>query len=204
MALPVSLPSMDRLPVNVRALVAVGVVAFLGLGGYLGLVAPKLREVRTLNAQAAREAEAARAPQQPPSVAPIVEAERELWNELEKRLQGRYPPEAALPRAAGALANLARASGLELVSVEIQTPRPSDVADPKKTPAPPPFQPPSELAVNPSTIKLVARHRYRNLVEFLEGLRRIPVYVALQSLEVKRVENELTTEAAFASFRWGR
>ncbi|MBI4241127.1 MAG: hypothetical protein HY613_05370 [Candidatus Rokubacteria bacterium] len=204
MALFVSLPNIGQLPVNVRALVAVGAVVLVGAGGYLGLVAPKLREVKTLKAQLAKEVQAGRSPQPLPSVPPIADAERALWGELEKRLQGRYPQETALPRAAAVLAELARASGMQLVSLEIRTPPPGDAADPKKAAAPPPFQPPSELTVNPSTIRLIVEHRYRDLVEFLDGLRRVPVYVTVQSLEVTRADGQLITEASFASFRWGK
>lgn len=201
-ALP-ALPSMDRLPVNARALVAVGLVVLLGAGGYFGLLAPKLREVKALNAQLARDAGAARTLPGGSSVAPITEAERKLWDELENRLRGRYPGEAALPKAVGAVADLARSSGMELVSLEILTPQQGS-ANGSRTSPPPPFQPPSELAVNPSTIKLVAQNRYVDLVKFLESLGRIPVYVAVRSLEVKRVDNRLTTEVSFASFRWGK
>lgn len=202
-ALP-ALPSMDRLPVNVRALAAVGLVVLLGIGGYFGLLAPKLRQVKTLKAQLVREAGAAQSLPQGSSVAPITEPERKLWEELENRLRGRYPGESALPKAVGAVADLARSSGMELVSLEILTPQPGPATGSRTPPPPPPFQPPSELAANSSTIKLVAQHRYGDLVEFLEGLSRIPVYVAVQSLEVKRVDNRLTTEVSFASFRWGK
>lgn len=199
-----ALPSMDRLPLNVRALWALGLVALLGAGGHLGLLAPKLREVKTLKTQLARERAAVQPVPNVPSVSPITEAERKLWGELEDRLRGRYPGEPALPKAVGVVADLARASGMEIVSLDIQTPQTRAATDPRKAPPPPPFQPPSELAVNPSTIKLVAHHRYRDLVEFLDGFRRVPVYVAVKSLEVKRVENRLTTEVSFASLRWGK
>lgn len=199
-----ALPSMDRLPINVRALVGAGLVALLAAGGYLGLLAPKLREVKTLKTQLARERAAVRAAPNVPSVSPITEAERKLWGELEDRLRGRYPGEPALPKAVGVVADLARSSGMELVSLEILTPQPPSTAGPRTSPPPPPFQPPSELVLNPSTIKLVAHHRYRDLVEFLEGLRHVPVYVAVKSLEVKRVENRLTTEVSFAALRWGK
>lgn len=207
MAMFASLPTLGQLPVNVRALVAVGLVGVLGIGGYLGLLAPKLREVNTLKAQLARETEAARPQQRVPSVAPITEVERKLWAELETRLRGRYPTEPALPKAVGVLADLARSSGMEIVSLEIQTPPTSQTrlgAEPGKAAPSLPFRPPPEFAVNPSTIKLVARHRYRDLVQLLEGLGRLPVYVAVQSVEVKRVENRLTIEASFASLRWGK
>lgn len=204
MPLSASLPSMDRLPVDVRAVVAVGLVALLGAGGYLGLVAPKQRQVQALKAQLAREESAVQSLQPVPSVSPITEAEQKLWRELEERLRARYPAEQALPKAVGVVADLARSSGMEIVSLDVQTPPAGAATDPRKAPPPPPFQPPAELAVNPSTIKLVVRHRYRDLVQFLEGLGRVPVYVAVQSLEVKRVENRLTTEAVFAAFRWGK
>lgn len=199
-----ALPGMGRLPVNARALVAAGLVALVGAGGYLGLLAPKLREVKTLKTQLARERASVRAAPNVPSVSPITEAERKLWEELENRLRARYPGEPALPKAVGVVADLARASGMDIVSLDIQTPQTRAATDPRKAPPPPPFQPPPELALNPSTIKLVAHHRYRDMVEFLDGLRRVPVYVAVQSLEVKRVDNRLTTEISFASFRWGK
>lgn len=197
-----SLPSMDRLPLNARAAVAVGLVVLLGAGGYLGILTPKLRELRTLKDQLAREVEAVRSLPPVPSVPPITEAERKLWAELEDRLRERYPTEPALPEAVGVVATLARSSGLELVDLEIQPPQPVLPAEPGKAPSPPAVQPPSGFAVNPSTVKLVARHRYRDLVEFLERLSRGPIYLAARSLEVKRVENQLTTEASFDTLRW--
>lgn len=199
-----ALPSMDRLPLNVRALVAIGLVVLLGAGGYFGLLAPKLRQVKTLKAQLARVAGAAQSFPQGSAVSPITEAERKLWEELENRLRGRYPGESALPRAVGAVADLARSSGMELVSLEILTPQTGLTTGSRTPPPAQPFQPPSELEVNPSTIKLVAQHRYGDLVKFLDDLSRIPVYVAVRSLEVKRVDNRLTTEISFASFRWGK
>src|SRR5581483_10479487 len=68
-------------------------------------------------------------------------------------------------------------------------------------PAPGPPLPalPPELAPNPSRFTLVARHRYRDLVTFVDGLGRLPVYVALEALEVRRADDRLTSELTFAS-----
>jgi len=194
----------DRLPLSVRAVVAAGLIALLGAGGYFGLVAPKLREVNTLKAQLAREMRSGGSAQPVPLVSPITETERQLWGELEARVRERYPAEPVLPKALGVLADLAGSSGMELVSLEIRRPQTGPAAEPGKPTAPPRFQPPPELALNPSTVTLVAHHRYRDLVEFLERLRRAPVYVAVHSLEVKRVENRLTSEISFVSLRWGQ
>lgn len=185
---------MNRLPISLRALVTIGLVVLLGAGGYFGLLAPKLREVGALKAQLIREVGAARTPPPLLSVSPITQSERELWGEMERRFRGRYPAEAELPKALGLVASLARSSGMEISSLEIQAPQTG----------PSLFRPPPEFGMNPSTIKLAVRHRYRDLVEFLERLGPAPIYVAVHSLEVKRVENRLTTELLFASFRWGK
>jgi Tfp pilus assembly protein PilO len=189
--------------VNVQTIGAIGLLVLLGAWGYFALLAPKLAEVKALRVQVARAG--GPFPAQPvPSVSPITDEERNLWAELEQHLRGRYPGEPELPRAARALATLARSSGMALLSLELQTPPTGPPADPAKAPPAPPFRPPPELAVNPATIKLVLQHRYRDLVTFLEGVRRLPVYVTVQSLEVKRMEDRLTTEVSFASFRWGK
>ncbi len=188
--MPVASPKM-------QAAIAVASVVLLAVGGYFGLLAPRQREVSLLRAQAARAAPPGSA-RRVDGVAPIGDVERRLWDELEGRLRARYPAEPELPRAMAAIARIAGSAGMELVNLEIQSPPPA--APPAARPL---FQPPSELVVNPSVVKLVARHRYRNLVEFLEALAGDPVYVAVQSLDVKRVDDRLTSEMAFVSLRWG-
>lgn len=189
---------MDRFPLALRALAAVGLVALVGVGGYFVLLAPQLSEVKSLRAQLAQRVDAGRVWQPVPSVSPITEVERQLWDELEKRLRERYSREPELPKAVSMIGNFARSSGMVLVSLELHARDPGPATSPPSTAPLPP-----ELVVNPSTIKLVAHHRYRDLVEFLERVHRAPVYLAVQSLEVRRVENRLSTEASFASLRWG-
>jgi Tfp pilus assembly protein PilO len=62
---------------------------------------------------------------------------------------------------------------------------------------------PPPLGPSPTTIKLTVIHRYRDLVQFLDGLPRLSVLVIVESLEAKRVENVLSTEITLRTIRWG-
>lgn len=200
---------------QLTAAVIAGLVA-MAVGGYLGLVMPKVREVDRLKAQVRQER--VRAGQRPPeAAAPITEDERKLWVALEQRLRAHYPTESELPKAMATVAEVARASGMAPLSLEVlgvpgaasppgtpATPPPPAGAPPAP-PGPPVFQPPPPLATNAATIKLMAGdHRYRDLVRFVDGLATAPVYVAVRSLEVKRTDTKLTTEMQVTSFRWAR
>lgn len=195
---------LDRSPLSLRAVAALALVLAVMAGGYFGLLAPKLRETQSLRSQLATMRRSPPAPA--PAEAPITPAERELWKELEERLRGRYPREADLPRVTAMVASLARSAGVELLTLEIDTSagQPTVGLAAAAAATPPPFRPPPELAVNPSTVKVVMKHRYRDLVEFVDRLPEAPVYVAVKSLEIKRIDNHLMTEAVFASLRWAK
>jgi Tfp pilus assembly protein PilO len=201
-ALP-RLPDFQKLPFRLQVAVVAGVLALVGVGGYAGLVAPKNREIKTLKAQLLREEQAILVPRQPlPPVPPITEEERKLWAQLEARLRERFPSEKSLPGALEAVAELARSVGMELTAINLQTPS-VKAATGTAAPTPPPIRVPPPLALSPTLIRLGAVHRYRDLIQFLDGLDRLPVAVAVESLEVKREENRLRTEMTLRTLRWG-
>jgi len=203
MALP-RLPDLRKLPFRLQVAVVAGILALVGVGGYAGLVMPRQREIKTLKAQLMRQEPdgAVTAPRFPP----ITDEERKLWAELEARLRKRYPQEKDLPGALEAVAGLARSSRMQLVSLNLQNPppkpSPGTAVPPGASPAPAfSVQPP--LSVSPTTIKLVAVHGYRDLVQFLDGLPRLPVAVAVESIETRRVEDRLSTEMTLRTLKWG-
>jgi len=193
----------QNLPFRVQVVMVVGLLALVGVGGWAGLVAPKNREIGTLKARLETERPvwlAPREPTRPPP--PITEEEQKLWGLLEVRLRERFPAEKALPGALEAVAELARASRMELVALNFQTPTAKSPAAPGQPSPPPSLRVPPPLQLSRSIIKLTVRHRYRDLVGFLEGLDRLQVAVAVQSLEVTREEGRLTTEMTLRTFRW--
>lgn len=201
------LPEFQKLPFMVQVAIAVGALALVGAGGYAGLVAPKNREIKTLRAQLLREDSGPVAlGQSVQPVAPITEEERRLWSQLEARLRQRFPTEKDLPAALEAVADLARLARMELISLQLQTPAVKAGGPPAGTAAAAPSAPSLRVAPpltpSPTLIKLTAGHRYRDLVQFLEGLDRLPVFVAVESLEVKREENRLSTEMTLRTLRW--
>lgn len=183
-----------------RTVTTLVVVALCVLAG-LVLVAVEVREARTLRAQLTAATRSAAVG----DAEPIGEEERTLWTQLDERLRRRYPPEPELPRAMAALAEWSRSAGLELLSVDVQ-PLPAAAAGAASTAVPatvPGATIPSELAINGTRLRLVVRHRYRDLVKFVDGLDRLPVYVALQSLETRRADDTLVTELSLLTLRWG-
>jgi hypothetical protein len=46
------------------------------------------------------------------------------------------------------------------------------------------------------------RHGYRELVDFLDRVGRGNTYVAVQSLDVRRLDRDLESEIRLVSFRW--
>lgn len=184
-----------------RTVTTLVVVALCVLAG-LVLVAVTVREAKTLRAQLRAGTRSAAAVA---DAEPIGEEERTLWTQLDERLRRRYPPEPELPRAMAALAEWSRSAGLELLSVDVQPP-PAAAAGTASTAVPatvPGVTIPSELAINGTRLRLVVRHRYRDLVKFVDGLDRLPVYVALQSLETRRADDTLVTELSLLTLRWG-
>lgn len=192
----------------IQVAIVAGTLAIVALGGYAGLVAPKYREIKTLRAQLAREQSALPGLRQPPRPAPpITEEERRLWGQLEARLRERFPAENALPGAAEAVAELARSARMQLVTLKLETPKPETPEVKARRPSAGPPSPPSlqvapPFALNPTVIRLTVFHRYSDLVRFLDGLDRLPVFVAVESMEVKREENRLSTEMALRTLRW--
>jgi len=192
----------ERFPLTLGATVTLGTLVLVVTAAVLALLATE-REVASLRARLTQETAAVRSLGAAPGPSAITDTERALWTELERRLRSRYPSEAEAPRAAGLVADLARSSGIEIVSVEVHTPltaAPATAPSPSTPPAAP--QPAAELDANPASIKLTVQHRYGSLVEFLEGLPGLPVYVTVQSLEVKRLEDRLMTEMSLGLLRW--
>ncbi len=200
------LPPLSSLPFRLQAGVVAGILGLAAVGGYAGLVMPKSREVKNLKVQLARGDEPI--PVVGETAPPISEEERKLWAQLEERLRQRYPAEKDLPGALKAVAELARAARMELVAVDLQTPAVpkspgTSPPNPAAASAAPGLKVPPPFAANQTVIKLTATHRYRDLVEFLDGLSRLPVAVSIDSLEIRRIENRLTTEMTLRTLRWG-
>lgn len=196
---------LQKLPFRLQVSVVVAMLALVGLGGYAGLVLPKNREIKTLRTQLAREEpEPIKARATAP---PIGEEERKLWGQLEARLRQRFPAEKDLPGAVEAVADLARSAHMELVSLHLQTPPPQKSTPGAQAtagaPTAPVFQIPPPLSMNPTLIKLSVLHRYRDLVQFLDGLPNLPVAVTIESMDVRRVDNRLSTEMTLRTLRWG-
>ena len=193
------LPDFQTLGFKVQVAVVAGALALVGVGGYMGLVVPENRVITNLKAQLARE--------EPDSnttpLSPITEEERKLWGQLEARLRERFPADKDLPATLTALAELARSARMELVALNLQTPAVKSTGAAAGAANPPPVPIPPPLTLSPTLIKLTAFHRYRDLVQFLDGLDRLPVAVTVESLEVKRVGNRLSTEITFRTLRWG-
>ena len=193
---------MERFPLTPGAAVTLGALVLVVATAVLAVLAAE-REVGSLRARLAEEAAAVRSLGGAPGAAAITDTERALWTALEGRLRSRYPSEAEAPRAAGLVADLARSSGMEIVSVEVHVPpTAAPPAAPSPSAPPPTPQPAEELDANPASIKLSVQHRYGSLVEFLEGLPGLPVYVTVQSLEVKRLDDQLMTEMSLGLLRW--
>ena len=183
---------MSRLPLTKGAFIAIAVLLVTAIGGYSSLVAPKARDIAQLESRL----KTLPTPGAPPaaSTVSISQTERALWSELEDRLRVRFVAPYDQLRVLGEMTELARATGLDLTALEIQ--------DPQAQGSQRPFTTPGELAVNPGTIKLTARHRYPALVEFLDRVRRGRTYVAVESLDVRRVDDHLESEIRLVSLRW--
>ena len=196
------LPDFQTLEFKIQVAIVAGALLLVGVGGYAGLVAPKNREIKNVKAQLSREEPDSITAPQPFS--PITEEERKLWGQLEVRLRERFPADKDLPAALRAVAELARSAHMELVSLNLQTPVVKSTSGAASGAAtPPPLQVPAPLTLSPPVIKLTVLHRYRDLVQFLDGLDRLPVAVTVESIEVRRVENQLSTEMTLRTLRWG-
>lgn len=177
-----------ELPLTPRALAAVGIALATGVVGYLTLVAPKALAVAQLESQLRL---AAGAVPVVTAAAAIGDTERQLWRELEARLRVRFAEPSDQLRALDEVGRLASDAGLSLTAVAIQDPQTLR-----------PLTTPGSLAVNPGSIRLTARHRYAELVGFLEALRHARTYVVVESLDVRRVDDHLESEIRLISLQW--
>lgn len=182
---------MRELPLTNGALAAVGIALATAVGGYVGLVAPKARAIAQLESQL-KTGSATVQPAAAPAVS-IGETERRLWRELETRVRARFVAPSDQLRALEEMTHTASEAGLSLTAVAIQNPQ---VLRPLTTPG--------SLAANPGSIRLTAQHRYAELVDFLEHVRRGRTYVAVESLDVRRVDDHLESEIRLISLRWDR
>ena len=183
---------MRQLPVTKGAFAAVALVLVTGIGGYFALVAPKARAIAQLDLQL----KTAPVPTEPPvmSTVSISDAERSLWSELETRVHARFVAPDDQLRALGEVMEQARATGLTVSELGIVNAQAQAVQSPLTSSA--------NLTVNPGVIRLTARHRYPELVAFLDGIRRGRRYVAVQGLTVRRVDDHLESEILLVSLRW--
>lgn len=180
-----------ELPLTRGALAAIGIALATAVGGYLGLVAPRTREMAQLELQL-KIASPAVPPQAAPAVS-IGDTERRLWRELETRVRARFVAPSDQLRALDEVTQTASEAGLNLTAVSIQNPQVLR-----------PLTAPGSLAVNPGSIRLTARHRFAELVDFLEAVRHGRTYLVLDSLDVRRVDDHLESEIRLISLRWER
>lgn len=184
----------------------VGAALLLWVVGDTLLVRPGARHVRELQERtraAAREVALLRGEGEPEP--PITPEERELFARIDARLAERFPPEGALPRALDAVARLARAKGLELELIRLETLAEADhgVAGglPGALPAVPELSVGRKLAPHRVALRLRLVHPYGRLVELLEGLEMLPVLLTVKSLEMQRAGRRVATELTLVGFR---
>lgn len=186
-----------QLPLTVGALAAIAVMVVVTLGVYVGMVAPRVREIARLEAQwnATRTQTVDAA-----AGAPITDAERARWRDIEALVRGRFVvPEDQL-RVLVEVGQVARATGMSVTDLRLEGDTPAGAAQAVVLPS----AVPPDLAVNPAVIRLIARHRYHDLVDFLDRVGRGTTYVALQSLDVSRVGDHLESDIRLASLRWAK
>lgn len=180
-----------ELPLTNAALTALGVAIAIAIGGYFVLVAPKASEIARLESQLKNVSAPAAPP--PAATVPIGEHERQLWTELETRVRARFvAPEDQL-RALEEVTDMARDAGMRLTAVAIQSPQAQRSLATQ-----------ANLAVNPGTIRLTARHRYAELIEFFDRIHRGRTYLTVESLDVRRVDDRLESEIRLISLRWAQ
>jgi hypothetical protein len=183
-----------------RALAGLVLVVLVAAGASAGLVR-QLAALRALRTSVAREQAAMAA--SVPAPRPVTADERLVWQELADRLRRRFPAEPEVPDAMRAVAEWARAAGLELLALDVAPAAPAAAGPAPSAPGRRPRATPAELTENGVRFTLVARHRYGDLLRFVDGLERLPVYVAIESLDVRRTDSRLTSEVTFVSLRWG-
>lgn len=180
---------MRALPLNRRALAALGLAVATGAGGYVTLVRPKAQAIAQLEGQLTLVSAAL--PRAAVPATAVGDTERQLWRELESRLHARFVAPSDQVRALDEVGRMASDAGLFLTGVTMEDPQV------RRT-----LRTPGDLAVNPGSIRLTARHRYAELIDFLEALRHGQTYVVLESLDVRRVDDQLASEIRLISLRW--
>lgn len=190
----------EKLPVTPAAAIAVALVLVVAIGGYFGVVAPKRRTIAQLEQQlkAAERSSSAVA-----SALPISDAERVAWARVDADVRQRFVNPEDQRRALVEVGQLARSTGMNVRELLLQ-----NAGAPPGAPATPgpaatlPFPMPPKMAVNPGVIRIVARHRYLDLINFLDRVGGGNTYVMVQSLDTRRVEDSLESEVKLVSFRW--
>jgi hypothetical protein len=188
-----------QLPLTPAALGSLAVVVLVAIGGYFGLLWTPSREVARLEEQlVSLGAQASAASQAPP---PVTDVERASWQTVEQRVRERFIVPDDQWQLLVAIAQLARESGLAVQDIQLEGGAPVPGAT---TVAPTSFAlpVPPTLALNPGVIRLTVSHQYRALVAFLDRLATADTYVAVQTMDVRRVEGLLQTDIRLVSFRW--
>lgn len=197
----------EKLPLTPAALAALGVLLLVIAGGYFGLIAPRRSAVARLETQVRAAATAAVSPV---SEAPITDAERTAWSATESQVRARFVSPEDQHRTLVEVGQLARSTGLRVreLSLQGESAAAANAQPGSPLPAPAastgslPFALPPQLMPNGGSIRVVARHRYRDLIDFLDRVGRGNRYVAVQSLDVRRVDRDLESEITLVSFRW--
>ena len=189
-----------QLPLTPAALGSLAAVFVVAVGGYFGLVWPAARDVSRLQTQlTALSAQAAGAAQAP---APVTDVERASWQAAEQGVRKRFIVPDDQRGLMVDLAQFARSSGMAVLDLQLEGLKPG-ATTPAATPTSSFAMPvPPTLAPNPGVIRLSVRHQYRALIDFLDRVATGDTYVAVQSLDVRRVENLLQSEIRIVSFRW--
>jgi hypothetical protein len=132
---------------------------------------------------------------------PVTDVERASWQTVEQRVRERFIVPDDQWQLLVAIAQLARESGLAVQDIQLEGGAPVPGAT---TVAPTSFAlpVPPTLALNPGVIRLTVSHQYRALVAFLDRLATADTYVAVQTMDVRRVEGLLQTDIRLVSFRW--
>jgi len=188
-----------RLPVTGRAAAAIALALVLNVGGYFGVVAPRAREVARLAAQLS--ASSTPTPSAT-TAAPVTDAERARWQEIDTLVRQRFVPPEDQMRVALDVGQIARAAGVAVIDLRLEGAGGGPGASGATEPPTLPSATPPNLAVNAGTISMSARHGYRELIDFLDQMARGNRYVALQTLDVRRVGNYLESNIRLASLRW--
>lgn len=188
-----------QLPLTPAALIAVAVAVVTIAAGYFAFVLPRSREIANLERQIAASAQIGAAA----AIEPISDEERARWAEMQALVQSRFVSPDEQLRLMVDAARAGEASGLVVTLLTLEasvagvTPAGEGAAAPES-----PFAAPDNLVPNAGVIRLTARHRYGDLVDFLDRLGRGATYVALRSADIRRVDGHLESEIRLSSLRW--